>query len=328
MGEYDSRAKALRLGRISYWLYRNPRGLTVTELATLCGVTKRTTQRDLQDLETMGLPLWQDGSPPRYGITEGYYLPPVHLSLDDAMALFLAARLLARHTDGLNPHVVEALGKLATILPESIARHVHATIASLASSPSEEQFSRVMAALTVSWASGRKVMIRHQAAASSNAHDYLLSPYFIEPSAAGSSTHVIGHSDYHGGIHTFKIERILSAALTEEPYEIPADFDGPKLLSSAWGIWYGDDAAEVVLRFCASATRRLRETQWHPSQALEDCPDGGVILRLRLAHPEEMVSWIRGWGPQVEVLVPEALRTQLADEARATTALYPRGQHI
>ncbi len=207
MGEYSSRAKASRLGRLIHLLYRNPKGLTACEISTDSGTTLRRAPRDRHDLEGMGVPLCQGGYPPRYSVVEGYYLPPVHLDLDDAMTLFLAARLLA---------------------------------------------------------------------------------------------------------------------LTVDSYEIPADFDGPKLLSTAWGIWYGDEAEEVVLRFCASATRRLRETQWHPSQALEDCADGGVILRLKLAHPVEMASWIRGWGPQVEVLAPADLRAQLAEEAARTAAVYRR----
>ena len=80
-------AKAQRLNHICHLLYRHPRGLTVAELGRLCGVAKRTTQRDLRSLEDMNIPLWDDaeeraaGNPPRYGIIEGYYLPPVHLSL-------------------------------------------------------------------------------------------------------------------------------------------------------------------------------------------------------------------------------------------------------
>lgn len=95
-----SLTKAERLGHISHLLHRNPLGMTVIDLARVCQVHKRTVQRDLHDLEATGVPIWSDGAnPPHYGIDAGYYLPPIHLNLDDAIALYLAGRLLARQAD-------------------------------------------------------------------------------------------------------------------------------------------------------------------------------------------------------------------------------------
>ena len=287
------------------------------QLATLCEVNKRTIQRDLHALQEEGVPLWDDGGrPPRYGIIEGYYLPPIHLTLDDALALFLAARLLARYADTFDPHIATALAKLAGILPEGMAEHVHATIRSLLQRRKDPRFVEVLRVLALGWASRRKVRIRHRAARSENVHDYVLSPYFIEPSAAGNATYVIGHASYFEALHTFKVERILSAELTKESFELPEGFDGPALLATAWGIWYGEETEEVVLRFMPEATRRVQETLWHPSQVLEELPDGGCLLRLQVAAPEEMVYWIRGWGPQVVVLAPAWVRERMAAEAR------------
>lgn len=323
MAEPERQPKSLRLSRITYWLHSNPRGLTASQLASRCGVSRRTAQRDLLDLQVSGVPIADDGArPPRYRIIAGYYLPPLHLDLDDALALYLAARLLARYADSYDPHIVEALAKLAAILPEAISRHIHATIDSLYRREHDERFVRVLGVLAIGWATGRKVRIRYRAWESDNFHEYMLSPYFIEPAASGNATHVIGYASYFEALRTFKVERIEGAELSEEPYEMPPDFDGPALLSSAWGIWFGEELEDVVLRFCAAATRRVKETRWHPSQRLEDLGDGGCILGLRLAHPEEMVSWIRGWGPQVEVLAPAALREQVAREARLTAAVY------
>jgi len=323
-------AKAQRLNYICHLLYRHPRGLTVSELGHFCGVAKRTIQRDLRSLDEMNIPLWDDaeerasGKPPRYGIIEGYYLPPIHLSLDDALALYLAARLLARYADSFDPHITEALSKLAGIMPEAMARHVHMTIQSLATRQRDERFVRVLGVLAVAWATGRVAHIHHRAAGSENVHEYDFCPYFIEPSGTGNATYAIGYASYFEALHTFKVERILKAELTAESFEIPETFDGPSLLSNAWGIMYGGEPEGVVLRFAPSATRRIKETRWHPSQSLEETPDGGCILRLEITHPKEMVYWIRGWGPQVVVMAPDWLRERIAREARETARVYER----
>jgi len=316
-------SKAQRLTRLTYWLYRHPHGLTATEIARISGVSARTAQRDLHDLGDLGVPLWEDGAePPRYGIISGYYLPPVHLTLDDGVSLYLAARLLARYADHFDPHIADALAKLATILPEPLARHIHATIRDISAHTEDHVSAEVLAALSIAWATGRKVRIRHQGAASDAPTEHTLCPWFLEPSAAGNATYVIGWADDLDALRTFKVERIFSARLLDATFDLPEDFDGPALLHSAWGVMYGNALEEVRLRFDPSVTRRLRETIWHPSQEVTEREDGGLDLTFRIAHPEEMSPWVRGWGPQVEVLAPEWLREQVAREARETVRRY------
>jgi len=320
MAEWESLKKAERLSKLTHLLYRHPRGLTVREMAHLCGVGKRTIQRDLWSLQRMGIPLWQGDD--RYGVLEGYFLPPLKLQLNEAAALYLAARLLARYSDQHNPHVVSALAKLAGILPESIAGHVQRSAQALAYRPDNPSFDQVFDKIVVGWATGRKVRIWHQAAHSENVHEYLVCPYFIEASSEGYATYLIGHSSYFDNLHTFKMERIHRAELTEETFELPPDFDGPQLLASAWSVMFGHPPVEVRLRFSQQVTRRVKESVWHPTQRVEDCDDGGCILSVRISMPLEMKPWIRGWGPDVEVLEPEELRKEIAEEARATLSKY------
>lgn len=323
MPEDQAIKRAQRLSRISYLLYRNPQGLTVQELSELCGVSPRTIQRDLRDLDELSIPLWDDGSsPPRYGIIEGYYLPPVRLELDDAVALYLAARLLARYADSYDPHIVHALAKLSTVLPGAIAEHVQTTAASLMDRPHDGQQTAILSTLALGWAAHRQVCIWHRSGTGERQHRYTVCPYFIEASAVGNATYLIGHASYFERVTTFKVERISRAELLDESFEIPRDFDPHRLLASAWSIMYGDDLQEVVLRFLPERTRRVKESRWHPSQQIEDLDDGGCIMRLWVAEPVEMTYWILGWGGQVEVLEPAELRDSIGQEARTMAALY------
>ncbi len=84
----------------------------------------------------------------------------------------------------------------------------------------------------------------------------------------------------------------------------------------------GEADIDVVLRFAASAARRVRETPWHRDATLHDLPDGGVEMRLRVASEVEMRSWVLGWGAAVEVVAPPALRGYVATAMRAGVALY------
>jgi proteasome accessory factor B len=324
--EERSTNKPARLQQVVHLLYRNPAGLTTQALARHCGVTMRTVQRDLKDLEEAGIPLWEEAG--RYGVVAGYYLPPVHFSLEEASVLYLAARLLARYSDEHNPLIVQALAKLAGALPATIAGHIHHTIQSLGYRPDNPAAAAVLQAIALGWATGRKVRIWHQAAGREEVRQHLFSPYFLEPSNTGLSTYAIGQCEPSGRVSTFKVERIQAAQLMDETFELPAGFDGAALLQNAWGVMYGPAGSEeeVVLRFSAPAGRRVRESIWHPSQVLEACADGGCLLRVRVAHPLEMKPWIRSWGPDCQVLAPPWLRAEVAAEMRRAAEAYGEKQ--
>lgn len=316
--------KASRLQKLTHLLYRNPRGLTTQELSRHCGVTMRTIQRDLNDLAEAGVPVWGPDAGGRHGILEGHYLPPIHFNLQEASALFLAARLLARYSDEHNPTIVQALAKLAGAMPEAVGAHIQHTVAALAYRPDNPTFTRVLEAIVLGWAAGRKVRIWHQASGSEHVHQYLFSPYFLEPSGVGYATYAIGYSDWFEAVYTFKVERIVDAQLTEEPFEVPEGFNGAELLRNAWGVMYGrpGEETEVVLRFGRAVARRVKESVWHPSQRLEECEDGGCVMRVWVAHPLEMKPWIRSWGQDCLVLGPEKLRAEIAGEMRRAAEEY------
>ena len=89
-------------------------------------------------------------------------------------------------------------------------------------------------------------------------------------------------------------ERLERVYTTDQRYEIPEDFDPYHYLSTAWGIMGGDPVVEVQLCFSPQVTWRVKESVWHPSQIIEDLPDGGCVLTMRVNRTLEMKPWIRG----------------------------------
>lgn len=78
----------------------------------------------------------------------------------------------------------------------------------------------------------------------------------------------------------------------------------------------------MKLKFAPGVTRRVKETTWHPSQKIEDLPDGGCLFTVRVGSTLEMTPWIRGWGPDVEVLEPSALRDEFKKWAYEQYVMY------
>ena len=101
------RDRLARLTRVVALLRAHPDGMTTQEIASRIGVSVRTVYRDLHAIEgEIGIPLWSEGG--RWGLAAEGFLPPLKLTLDEAMAVVLSARLMVRYADKYDPDL--ALG--------------------------------------------------------------------------------------------------------------------------------------------------------------------------------------------------------------------------
>jgi predicted DNA-binding transcriptional regulator YafY len=319
----DRLARLLSVASILYSKGSGEAGVPVAEIARLTGMTTRTVYRDIRALEDeLAVPVFQAGRG-RYGIDRKFFLPPLRLSVPEAIVLFLAARLIARWSDQYDAAVVSAFTKLADLLPQPIARHVAATMLAVGEHDPNEPFTRSFSAVARGWAEGRVVELTYDPGTGA-VKQTRVHPYFLEPDAALRSVYLIGFDEPANAMRTYKVERIRSATLTQERYEIPADFDPDAWLANSWGIWSSDSAPpeRIRLRFDPSVAHRVREAVWHRSQQLTELANGGVELALTVAGIIEIRPWILSWGEAVEVLEPPALRDAVAEAVRAAAARY------
>ncbi len=304
--------------------YAADEGLSKQAIAKLCGVDRTTIHRDINKLLDDGVPIWSDKG--RYGINRTNYLPAVRFNLHEAMALFLAARLLTRYADSHHPHVARAIEKLAAVMPKDlIQRHMSRAADVVRTRRDRPDLTRILERLTEAWANRKRVRLWEKPKENKPAVERLYEPYFLEPSGVGYSLYVMGYDHLRKDIRTFKIDRLARVEPTEEPFTVPADFDPYTYLHNAWGINWGSgsEPVDVRLRFPAGRVAdRVRESEWHYSQKREDLPDGGCILSVTVGSTLEMKPWIRQWGKDVIVLAPGELRREIAEEMREAARLY------
>ncbi len=316
--------RAARYLRIAMSLRDHPGGMSAQALADRIGVSKRTVYRDLQAMDADAeLPIWQEGG--KWGLDREAFLQPLALTLHEATTLFLAARMLAKASDEHDTELIGAFVKLAQILPPVLAEHIEATVDAFSTTPRNERFTRVFRTLAEAWAQRRVVEIEYDAGVydpTRAPRRTRVQPWAIEPSALTHALYLIGWDETRGARRTFKVERILSAALTPETFAAPAGGAPASDLLRAWDVIADEPPVPVVIRFSAAVAKRAAETRWHPSQELEAQPDGGLLWRGLVSGMREIRIWILGWGADAVVLEPAELRTDVADELRAAAALY------
>ncbi|KUK36035.1 MAG: hypothetical protein PWQ39_871 [Thermacetogenium sp.] len=119
--------------------------------------------------------------------------------------------------------------------------------------------------------------------------------------------------------HTGRVDRweVLKSGFTRDP-----DFHLEEWMGQAFQIERGEEPVEVAVRFDAYQARYIRERRWHPTQTVEELPDGGLILRFRTGGLAEVKRWVMGYGSHAEVLAPQSLREEVAAEAGEVVKLY------
>jgi predicted DNA-binding transcriptional regulator YafY len=322
-GKRDRLARLLSVLRILQ--AHGDAGTTPAEIARRTGMSKRSIYRDLGALESeMQVPLWNERG--RWGVQAGAFLPPLRLTLPEAMAVFLSARLVTRYADKYEPNLASAFGKLGEALPDALREHVERTLDDLAQRRVDPDFNRHVTDLTRAWAERRLVRFRYQPArydgTEREARVAEVEPYLLEPSLATHALYLIGLDRRRGAIRTFKVERIVDLAVTPETFVAPEAVGLAATLRRAWDIIADQPETEVVLRFAPSVALRVGEATWHPSQEVRELPDGSLEWRARVAGTIEIRLWILSWGDEVEVVAPAALRDDVAATLARAAARY------
>ena len=300
-------------------------GIRVEEIARRTNMAKRSAYRDLRALEReLKIPLWSEGG--RWGVGKGAFLPPLQLTQPEATAVFLAARVITRYSDKYDPNLASAFQKLAAALPDALHEHVERTLRDLALRPVDPGFNRHVEDLTRAWAQRRVVRFRYaQAAYDGGEREPTwreVRTYLLEPSLQTHALYLIGLDETRGAMRTFKVERILDLSLTSRTFETP-EAAVSDTLRRAWDIIADQPEVLVALRFAPSVSTRVGETTWHPSQTVTWMADGSLEWRARVSGTVGVRLWILGWGDDVEVLEPAALRADVAATHARAAARYP-----
>ena len=128
-------------------------------------------------------------------------------------------------------------------------------------------------------------------------------------------------------VRQLALHRLSHTQLLESPRKQPPGFDfGKYVASSASKVW-AQGRIRLVARFSDGAGEHLRETPVSTDQELIDVEGTGELeLRATVESDETLRWWLLGFGSQVEVLKPRALRAHLKQELRAAAERYGDGE--
>jgi proteasome accessory factor B len=124
-----------------------------------------------------------------------------------------------------------------------------------------------------------------------------------------------------GRPRTFSLARIGTLSVLDQAFQPDAEF--VHRLNTEEGIWITDSPIEVVLHVDATAAPYFRRRKLVPHQKIErDMPEGGLVVRSRVHHVNEIVPVVRYWIPHVAIIEPASMQASLVDELCAYASRY------
>lgn len=310
-------------------LLGRPPGLAVEVAARELGCAVRTVWRDLRVLQQAGFPIYdeRDGRRGLWKVEAGFRdRLPVPLSLPEIVALLLSRDLLTPAGAGpLGPAIASLVAKVQALLTPRALALVDRMRASVGARAFGAKLQLAAAdhlpAVHAGLLEGRTLRLRYFSLSRGEETERRVDPYHLTHFNGG--LYLIGHCHLRQAVRVFAVERIRAAEVLPDTFSPPARFDPDAYFRGALGIVRGEQVA-VRAVFSPAAAPYVRERLWHESQALRELRGGRLELRLTVADTLEVRRWLLGFGADVEVLEPPALREALRREAaRLALALAP-----
>jgi len=317
-------ARALRVGSL---LTSQPYAWTRAGLATELEVCERSIDRDLELWRGLGYEIKRDRIK-GYAFVHAPPLPPVQLSLQEVLALTLAAEL-ARESGAIDTSSLgAAMAQLLNAVPAPARPLLQRELLRRAEGRERPANTRRRAALAMTQRAlleRRRLRITYATGMrGGELNERVIEPYAVHH--YDGSWYVTAYDHMRERVIDFKIDRIKAATLLDESYDIPATFSMAEYRGAAWGILRGEAGApvEITLLFDQEAGRWVQEEGRAEQISFERQAGGHILARLTAGITPEMVRWILGYGPHCRVLAPDSLREQVRNVAQKTVGAYRR----
>jgi predicted DNA-binding transcriptional regulator YafY len=312
---------ASRLITLILLLQRMP-NQKAAELAKELGVSVRTLHRYFAALDEMGIPIYAERGP--YGgfsLVRGYKMPPLVLTPEEAVAVYLGSSLVGEMWGDLYAAAAKgALAKLDNLLPDEQRHEIAWARRSLVATGMHRADQKAMAGrlerLRRANRGRRTVRMTYQGTSQSQPMERELDPYALVH--RWGWWYVVGYCHLRECVRTFRVDRIRELSLLEMSFDDPSDFNLREYLANES---QAQPLIRVRLHFSARLAQSAREytLAW---EAMETQPDSSLIVTLLTPDLIWAVSTALAYGPEITILEPPEAIEMIKDWARAISEKY------
>lgn len=302
------------------------RAVSRESLLNALEISPATFKRDLAKLrERVGLPVIFDRDRGGYLLEKEdphTELPGLWFSQDEILALLTIHNMIQQLEPGLLSHKLSPLQARLTDMvasqgtdPHVLTRRVKLVHAGKRALPLKSFQTVAMATLQ-----RRRLHIHHHNRQNGHTVEREISPqqlvYYRDNWYVDAWCHL------RQGLRQFSVDAITQCKLLDQAaHEVPLNAIEAEV-QKGYGIFSGQDVQWADLRFTPERARWVEREQWHPEQEAVVEKNGSYRLKVPYSDARELIGDILRHGPEVEVLGPQSLRTQVQQALRAAMRQY------
>jgi predicted DNA-binding transcriptional regulator YafY len=323
----------VRILSVARALASSRRGVSLKALAEREGWHWRTVYRDRDALQAAGFP-FEEPSPGRYKLADGWAVPNLPGIESDEIAAFFALRALAeswrttalgKPLDRLWMKLASASGGQGSLVPPREAWFAVRSPLAI----DYRAHAKIIATFEKAVRERLAVTCRYRALGTKQLTARQVEPGELYWDPTLESLYLIGWCRLRNDVRVFAIQRFLAATLTDDRFAPRAEARSKAALRNAFRVWRGNNVETIRVRFSPAAADEIRERRWGPGQRIEQEPGGGLVLTLEVAAGSgEIERWVLGFAGDAEVLAPARLRRAVEARLRAGAARYGTGRTL
>ena len=312
-------------------LLQNRPNMTSRDLAEHFGVSRRTIFRDLRTLGESGVPLTyaEDGG---YEILEGYQLPPLMLTAREAATLLVGAEFTKLQPDAsLRQDADRVAMKIQSVLPDTVRGYIDRLQERTVLAPFNETQGRGGATdkeqglwfeLSEAISRQRVVKMTYYVASRDEETVRMVNPLGLV--YYSDHWNLIGYDHLREDIRNFRLDRIQKLRTRFDTFTPPAGFDLKEHLRERG---QSPENIRMTVRFRDRAWRWARtqvpaDVDQELRETDADGRDGWTRVTFEFENPAYVAKWLLRYGTDAEVIEPDSLRAEIAEQARGVAALY------
>jgi predicted DNA-binding transcriptional regulator YafY len=314
-----------------YWFHAQVRAgnyPNATSLARQFELSTRTARRSIEFMrDRFHAPLEYDASRKGFYYTDqSFELPHLLVSQEELLAVLLAQNLLSHSAGGIISDAISSFGqKLFTRLgdlglPETRMKEAFSATWNGFAPTQASIFRTAVDALLQK----RLLNFIYTSPRTGLAVKRLVEPHHLQH--YNGSWVLIAFCRAKLGWRKFYLSRMTDPAVARESFVSRHKKEWQHELEGAYGIFQGKEKIPVTLLFTPFRARWIREQVWHPEQKMTEQPDGSIEMTFPVADFREVKLKILQFGADVEVVGPEDLRQEIAEEISRMAEIYVLAQ--
>lgn len=292
---------------------QSKRVITAQELADRFEVSLRTIYRDIRALENGGVPIGAEAGI-GYFLSEGYHLPPVMFTREEASALLMAGKIFEKHTDkNLQSHFTDALYKIKAVLDMDKKEEMEDLESKISIDPFGWQFRDHSSNLMVSKIQSilplkQLAKITYHASYSGETNTRIVEP--IGLCFYSSQWHLIAFCQLRNDYRDFRTDRI------EKMDIVPGRFsrtDHISLQNYLDKLQEGTELQIAKVLFDKEFVKYIDEVKFQFGWVDQTETENQIEMKFAFMTLEPIARWLLTAGKRFKVVSPNSLKTRVIE---------------